>query len=304
MTYLTQAADDPQIIEECARHHKLPLPASLGANGLLVRAKLEGGPIEMTLKVRDFINPTTTTKSKYGGNNLAFWDLHAVEISTMFDITTMAGHRRFEPPANPHNMEGGRTWWRAALLGLSELLHSVQMVQYAKAAERTVDNWEQLPLIIWAKPFDVHQAAERAMPAGHSGMGVAAGSGTGQGSRGRAVGNGRASANPAKWAAGTGMAWADQGRAKRAVGSGTKVAANSGTEAAAKATWAPTWATWDPTQAAWAPTDAAWPPTEAAWVQWGADSGAASGTQVWDPTLAAWAPTDAPWPVAYSGFYY
>ena len=183
ITYLTKAVDNPQIIEECARHHKLPLPASLGANGYLVRGS-DGGPIEMTRTVRDFINSTP----RYAGTNLALWDLHAFEISTVFDITTTAGHRRFEPPANPTRMEGERVWWRAALRGLSELLRSVQMVQYAKAAERTVDNWEQLPLIIWAKPLDAKQAAARAKPAADSGMGGAAGSGTGQGSRGRAVG--------------------------------------------------------------------------------------------------------------------
>lgn len=153
--FLRRALNDTQVLEECARRHHLPFPGTLGEDGHLVRAISddEGAPITMTVRVADYI----ASSSKYGHGQLADWELYTLELSMDADFVTKPKPYRFDPPANDNNPEAERNWWVVALAGLPGLISSVQQAHFAKAVTVTARTWEELPLVIWAKPFSRQQ---------------------------------------------------------------------------------------------------------------------------------------------------
>lgn len=148
--YLLFAMRQDLILEQCALANHLVLPAQLVLEGKLVRAN-EQGLIQATTRVADYI----ATSNSYGRGNLARWQVINVEFTMKADFRLVAKTRRFQPPANSlFNIDSEKEWWRNALSVCAKLVSCVQKVQFAQAPQG-FHKWQDIPLIIWAKPFAV-----------------------------------------------------------------------------------------------------------------------------------------------------
>ena len=141
------AANDEQVIEECARQCRLSLPGPVGPDGKLVRGNSDGGPVGITRTAAEHFYDL----QKHSGWQLERWDLRAVELTTAPDFATVAKPHGFAPPGNfISDPETETAWWCETLRGLVDIVSSVQQVQFTRAPN--VESWERLPLLIWARP--------------------------------------------------------------------------------------------------------------------------------------------------------
>jgi len=146
--YLLSAMGNECVLEQCALNHHLVLPAQLVLQGYLVRANRQGS-IQATTRVADYI----ATSKDYGQGKLVRWGVINVELTMEADFDTVAKTRRFDPPANGgFDLCKEKVWWHNALSVCAQLVCCVQKVQFAKAP-RCFQKWQDIPLIIWAKPF-------------------------------------------------------------------------------------------------------------------------------------------------------
>jgi len=136
-------------LAQCALRNKLVLPVYVGCSVHLVREDLDGGPICTTQKVSDYV----AQSKQYGDGKLARWEVMSIELNMDSDSPMISKPHRFNPPANTQlNLGREQQWWHDALRACAGLVCSVQQVQFAKAP-RSFAKWDQLPLIIWAKPW-------------------------------------------------------------------------------------------------------------------------------------------------------
>lgn len=143
------AVEGEQAIQHCVSRRSILLPAAMGLNSTLLVAGQQTSA-----------NRRASAKSELKGGVVG-WMLHMVEFTMMPDYLLVGKPYQLNPPGTDQLPDRIAQWWRTALPDLTKVVGCVQMAQFTQRnlhGGNAVAKWEDLPIVVWAKPVTTDDA--------------------------------------------------------------------------------------------------------------------------------------------------
>jgi len=137
------AVEGERAIRQCANNRCIRLPVALGLGSALLKAGHSRPAREQVATSRDL------------KGDVIGWDLHMVEFTMMPDYQRVGKPYQLNPPGTDQLPCRIADWWHTALPDLIKVVGCVQMAQFTQTnlhGGNVVAKWEDLPIVVWAKP--------------------------------------------------------------------------------------------------------------------------------------------------------